>query len=377
MRNFALERFFSKWEFKAKYHMTASDIKCITIGELLAMEGDHAIEEFKNLPLSYTETYGNPKLRELIAETYVNLKAEHILCMCGAGEGLYAVARVLLSKDDHVIVPVPNYQSAETVPLEVCEVTGVLMDYDSNTGWSLDMKKLKEATKPNTKLISLNFPHNPTGYVLDKTQQLELLEWCREKDIYLFFDEVYRGVELEDEDQLPQVADVYEKGISLNVMSKAYGLPGLRLGWLASQDKEILHKIECYKHYLSICNAAPSEYLAVLALKHRKTIIESNKALLRVNLEHLENLFADFRELFEWHRPRGSCVAFPKYLGADGVEEFCKKLLHESGVLLLPASIYHSDVAEVSLSHFRIGFGRADCVEGVNAMRAHLEKHYR
>lgn len=375
MRNFELEVFFSQWEFAAKHHMTASDIESMSLSSLLAMGGDKAREQFNDLSLGYTETWGNPTLREHIAATYEHLQTENILCMAGAGEGIYTTARVLLSAEDHVIVPTPNYQSAETIPLDICAVSGVPMHYDSDNGWSLNIDDIKAATQANTKMISLNFPHNPTGFVLSDDDLKILVDWCREKDIYLFCDEVYRGVELADDNQLIQIADAYEKGISLNVMSKAYGFPGLRVGWLASQDTAFLQKVERYKHYLSICNAAPAEFLATLALQNREAILAANKALLKENVVQLEQLFADFSHLFEWHRPKGGCVAFPKYLGEEGGEVFCQNLLQDSGILLLPSSIYHSELTSVPTNHFRIGFGRRQVfADGLAALRTHLEK---
>ena len=226
---------------------------------------------FEELSLGYTETWGAPNLRTEIARTYETMKADNILCLAGAGEGLYAIAKVLLTKEDHVVVPTPNYQSAETVPLSVCEVTGVCMDYTSGpsaaAGWSIDVEKLKHATKSNTKLISLNFPHNPTGIVMDHESMAELISFCRKRGIYILVDEVYRGAEITASNTKVQIADIYERGISLNVMSKAYGLPGLRIGWMATTDQELLGRVEKYKHYLSICNSGPSEALALVALK--------------------------------------------------------------------------------------------------------------
>ncbi len=377
MRDFELEVFFSRWEFSAKHHMTASDIESLRVSDLLQMATPEDRERFDNLHLGYTETWGSPTLRRAIAATYEDLRPENVLCLAGAGEGLYTVARVLLARYDHVIVPTPNYQSAETVPLSVCDVSGVPMHYDRNVGWRLEVDDIKSALRPNTKLISLNFPHNPTGFVLPPSDLLDLVELCRERGIYILSDEVYRGVELLSEDRLPQIADIYERGISLNVMSKAYGMPGLRIGWVASKDVKLLRRVERYKHYLSICNSAPAELLAEIALKSRETLLQKNRELLRGNVEQLEALFADYPGIVEWHRPRGGCVAFPRYGGPGDCETFCRGLLEESGVLLLPSSLYMSELADVPSEHFRIGFGRGEVFQnGLAAMREHFAQHY-
>ena len=376
MRDFALEVFFSHWEFAAKHHMTASDIESLTINELLSLAPEARREQFLETHLGYTETWGVLALRQAIAATYDTMSADNVLCLTGAGEGLYALARVLLSADDHAIVPTPNYQSAETVPLSVCEVTGVAQRCDSTAkgGWRLDLDDIRQALKPNTKLVSLNMPNNPTGMLMPVDDFHELIEICRQRGIYLLCDEVYRGVELDDADRLPQVADVYERGISLNVMSKAYGMPGLRLGWLASADRDLLSGVERYKHYLSICSSAPSEFLAQVALEVREQILARNRDLLRRNVVELEALFADYPDLFDWQRPSGGCVAFPRYCGDDGVEVFCRSALEQSGVLLLPASIYRSELTDVPNDRFRVGFGRDQVFrDGLAALRAHLE----
>jgi len=380
MRNFALEVFFSEWEFTAKHHMTASDMESLSIADLLAMGTDTQRQSFENLWLGYTETWGHPALRQAIARTYDTLSPENVLCLAGAGEGLYAFAKCFLNADDHVIVPTPNYQSAETVPLTVCEVTGIPLRREANAGkntWHLDVDDLKVAIRPNTKLLSLNFPHNPTGMLPTHDQLTAIVNLCREHGITILSDEVYRGVEIEPSRQLPQIADIYENGISLNVLSKAYGLPGLRIGWLASQNRELLQKVERYKHYLSICNSAPSEALGLIAVENRETIFARNRALVAKNAELLEHLLSQYPGLIEWDRPQGGCVAFPKYIGRGSGEEFCKTLLQESGVLLLPASIYHSELNDVPVDHFRIGIGRNKVFkDGLGAMREHFEKYF-
>ncbi|MEP4194692.1 MAG: aminotransferase class I/II-fold pyridoxal phosphate-dependent enzyme [Aliishimia sp.] len=380
MRNFELEVFFSEWEFKAKHHMTASDFESLSTADLLAMGSDEDRAGFNDLWLGYTETWGAPDLRVEIARTYETMQAENILCLAGAGEGLYAAARVLLGPDDHAIVPVPNYQGAETIPLTICDVTGVAMQRSeggNSAEWSLDIDAVKSAIRPNTKLISLNFPHNPTGMLMARDDLDALIALAQLHGIYILSDEVYRGVELNEADQMPQIADIYERGLSLNVMSKAYGLPGLRVGWLASPDKDVLQRIERYKHYLSICNSGPSERLSVIGLKNRKQIIGRNKEILRRNLTNAQKLFDDFPGLVEFRTPMGGCVAFPKYTGPGGVEAFCKKMLEESGIIVLPSSIYSSEVGDVPPDHFRIGLGRDQGVgEGLAAMRQHFERNY-
>ncbi len=372
MRDFILETHFSKWEFNAKYHMTASDSESMSMQDLLALGSADDVEKFNNLWLGYTETWGAEDLRNVIAQTYDRLSIDNILCLAGAEEGVYAAMRVILKKGDHAIVVVPNYQAAETIPLDICEVSGVALHEQNN--WSLDIDELAASIQPNTRLISINFPNNPTGSIISNEDLNALVDLCRQHDLYLFSDEVYRLIETHEHKRVPQIADIYEKGISLNVCSKAYGLPGLRIGWIGCQDIELLQKLERYKHYLSICNSGPSERLAVIALKNREILLKRNRELISKNLLKLDGFFKQYRQLFEWNIPDGSCIAYPRFLGKNGVENFCHRLIEEVGVLLLPSSIYHSELLESPKDRFRIGFGRKNIEEGLSVMKSFLDK---
>lgn len=370
MRDFALESYFSKWEFTAKYHMTASDIESMTLSDLLSMASPEDRTAFGEQWLGYTETYGHPELRDEIAKTYDTATSSDILCFAGAEEGVYVAMRVLLNKEDHAIVVVPNYQAAETIPLDICEVSGIPLNDKDN--WSLDIDQMKRQIRPNTKMISINFPNNPTGAVLERKRFQELVSLCRDKGVYLFSDEVYRLVERDPSVRLPQVADVYEKGVSLNVMSKAYGFSGLRIGWIMTKDAELLKRMERYKHYLSICNGAPSERLAIIALRAKDRILERNRKLVNDNVEKLEAFFGEFPELFEWRRSDGGCIGFPRYKGPGDANQFCEDLVNKTGVLLLPPKVYHSELFETPQDRFRIGFGRNNIEEGLSAFRRYL-----
>lgn len=372
MRDFSLEVYMSRWEFVAKYNMTGSDAENMTLGELLALARDADRAEFDGLSLAYTETWGAPALRREIAGTYDNVDARDVLCFAGAEEGIYVAMKVLLGPGDHAIVITPNYQAAETIPLAVCEVTGVPLE--AANGWELDMDRLRNAIRPNTKVLSINFPNNPTGRIIPRAQLDAIVDLCRRHNLWLFSDEVYRLIERDAAKRLPQAVDVYERGISLNVMSKAYGLPGLRIGWLACKDRGVLNRFERYKHYLSICNSAPSEMLATIALRARQHILSRNRAIVDANLTLLDEFFLDHAHIFDWRMPDGACVGFVRYKEADGVEAFTRRLVEESGVLLLPASVYRSDLNEVPEDYFRVGYGHSYVPKALAVMRDWLRR---
>ncbi|WP_459859199.1 aminotransferase class I/II-fold pyridoxal phosphate-dependent enzyme [Dongia sp. agr-C8] len=368
--DFKLETYLAKWEFSARYHMTASDMESMSIAELLALATPEDGAALDQLRLGYIETMGTPPLRAAVAGTYAGLQPEDVLAFAGAEEGIFCAMHALLDKESHAVVVTPNYQSSETLPLSICATTGVALREREN--WALDIDELHVALRPYTKLVLINFPHNPTGKVIDSATFDAVVKLCRERGIYLFSDEVYRGLERRPELQLPQAAEVYERALSLNVMSKAYGLPGLRVGWIACRDRALLSRMERIKHYLSICNAGPSEHLAVIALKARERIVARNLALIERNLTDVNAFFAEFDALFDWQVPDGGCIGFPRYKGKDGVENFCRRIAEEIGVVLLPSSIYQSALTPTPTDRFRIGFGRSYVPEGLAAMRAWL-----
>ena len=167
---------------------------------------------------------------------------------------------------------------------------------------------------------------------------------------------------------------MYEKGISVNVCSKAYGLPGLRIGWIACRDTGLLHELTRFKQYLSICNSAPSERLALIALKNRDAILTRNRRIVSANIELLDSFFGDYPDLFDWVVSDGGCIAYPRFKGSVGVERFCDSLIEEAGILLIPSSVFRSELLEAPTGHFRIGFGRSNLGEGLDAFRGFLDQ---
>lgn len=368
--DFRLETYFSRWEFTARFHLTASDAQTLTVQELLDLADDDGRGRWEGLHLGYTQTWGLPALREAIAATYNHVAFQDVVCFAGASEAIYLAMQTLLDPGDHAVVLTPNYQTAETTPLSICEVTGVALRPED--GWALNLAAVTAALRPNTRVVSVNFPNNPTGAIPDQHTWRALAALCEERGIWLFSDEVYRG--LEPREPLPQAADLSPSALSLNVMSKAYGLPGLRIGWIACRDRSVVSRLERAKHYTSICNSGPSEILALIALRARDKILERNQRIVAANLPVFGAFFARYPDLYEWAPPDGGCVAFPRYLGADGVEAMCTGLVEQEGVLLLPASIYASRLTPTPADRFRIGVGRCDSEHALDAWATWLDK---
>jgi aspartate/methionine/tyrosine aminotransferase len=371
--DFRLEVHFSRWEFVARHNLTASDAQTMTVSELLALGSDEDRAAFDDLALGYVPTWGSDRLRAAIAATYATCGPEDVLAFAGAEEAMFWALQLLAEPGEHVVVTVPNYQALETVPCAAgIEVTGVLLD--ERDGWRLHLDEVEAALRPTTRVVAVNFPNNPTGAVPDTATFSALVELCEERGIRLFSDEVYRGLELDPARTLPQAADLSPTALSLNVLSKSYGLPGLRIGWLACRDHAVLERLERHKHYTSICNAGPSELLGAIALGAGAQVQARNRAIIAENLPQFDAFFARHAARLEWAAPQGGCVAFPRYLGTEGVEEMCRELLDRHGVFLLPASIYRSDLAPVPEDRFRIGVGRRDPGPALEAFDAYLER---
>lgn len=368
--DFRLETHFARWEFVAEHHLTASDAESMSMRDLLEMGTPEQRASFDDFWLGYTETWGAPDLREAVAATFAGRTAADILCFAGASEGIFAANHVLLDADSHAVVVTPNYQSHETLPLSICAATGVPLDPED--GWSLDIDRVAAAIRPETRLVTINFPHNPTGAILPRDRYRALIDLCRHHGIWILHDEIFHGLGPTGTEHLPFVADEYERGLSLGVMSKSFGLPGLRVGWIACQDRDVLSRMERLKHYLSICSSGPSERLSIIGLQNRDRILARNNAIIDENLPKWDAFFEAHADLFEWTRPDGSCMAFPRYLGGDGVQVFARALVEEAGVLLLPSTIYRSELGPTPPDRFRLGLGRRGLDAGLAAMTTHL-----
>jgi len=364
---FKLERFFDRYEFKVKYLLCSSDSESLAVEDLLALEPD-AAARLNKLWLGYTEYPGSPALREAISQLYTRIGPDEIVVHTGAEEAIYNFMNVAVDPGDHIIVHFPCYQSlTEIAAANGCEVTRWTTREED--GWELDLDFLRKVIQPNTRAIVVNCPHNPTGYLMDAAKQRELIEIAREHKLLLFSDEVYRELEYDRADRLPAACDLYENAVSLGVMSKTYGLAGLRIGWVASQNREILGRMIAHKDYMSMCNSAPSEFLAALALRHRETLAERNLAIINENLPILDRLFEKYEAVFNWQRPKAGTIAFPS-LKQDAADLFCQNLLDQTGVLLIPSTLFDAENR-----NFRIGFARRNMPEAVAVLDDYLGRN--
>jgi aspartate/methionine/tyrosine aminotransferase len=360
---FRLERYFAKHEFSAPYPLCSSDCETMSVAQVLALEAG-AAERFQALPLGYTESWGAPSLRDAIAGLYVQVERADVLVHVGAQEAIFNFMNVALAPGDHVVVHSPCYQSLGEVARAIgCEVSA--WRGEPEEGWALDIRDLEGLLTGRTKLVVVNLPHNPTGFLPDAEFLRRLSSLSESHGFRIFCDEVYRGLELDAADRLPAAADLNPRSVSLGVMSKTYGLAGLRVGWVACRDAELLAKMAAFKDYTTICNGAASEFLAEVALRNAGRVAARNVGIVRDNLDLLDAFFARHGDRFRWRRPRAGSVAFPSLL-RDEAERFCADAL-EAGVLLLPGTLF-----EPGLNAFRIGFGRTSLPANLARFEDHL-----
>lgn len=364
---FRLERFFARYEFHTRYLLSASDCQSRSIDELLALEPG-AREGFLQMGLGYTESAGAPELRQQIAQLYPQLHPDQVLVHAGAEEAILLYMMALLGPADHAVVMWPGYQSLSEVAQSLgCEVTPWKLRVEQGN-WQLSLDELEAALRPNTRLIVINTPHNPTGYQMDRATFDGVLQLAAQRGLRVFSDEVYGGLEYRADQALPPACTLYERATSLGVMSKTYGLPGLRIGWVATHDDAVRQRMAELKDYTSICNSGPSEYLATVALRHHTTLAQQNLALVRENLHLLEAVFARHADRLEWVAPGAGPIAFPRLKGGIDAEPWCIALAEQHGVLLLPGGLYGPELR----SHFRVGFGRRNLPQALEAFEQAL-----
>ena len=357
--DFALERYFARWEFAVRHVLCASDAETLSMTELLALADDDGLRRWSELRLGYTESLGLPALRAEIAALYSGLGSDDVVTFAGAEEAVFLAMHALLDPASHAVVVWPAYQSLYDVGRSIgASVTLVPLD---PRDWSLDVDAVAASMQPNTKVIVVNSPHNPTGAQLTPVQFERLVAIAELHGAHLFSDEVYRFME-HGAPRLPAAAERTTLGVSVGVMSKAFGLAGLRIGWIATRDAELRSRVARLKDYTTICSSAPSEVLALIALRAREQVLARTNAIVRDNLEELDEFFARRGDIFSWVRPKAGPVGFPTMLGRD-VSEFAAELVEREGVLILPASCF-----DYPGNHFRLGFGRRDMPEALKRM---------
>jgi len=367
---FRTEHFFAQYEFTTPYQLCNSDCETTTVEELLKM-ANVSKDELGRLSLGYTETLGFPPLREAIAETYDGVTTDDVVMLATPVEGIYLVAQAALNPGDEVIVLSPAYDALINMFEHVVGPKNVrrwkFVPDESNTRWELDFDQLSDLITSKTRMLVVNFPHNPTGYLPTQDQLQDLIRIIEQKELILFCDEMYFGLVHSGTPQISSAAEITNRAIVLSGLSKTYGLPGLRTGWLVIHDEELRENIINWKCYTSICASAPSEFLALAAWKVRDQLRDRSITQIEHNLGLAHSFFARWPELFTWYKPIAGSVALVG-MHVPSVTDFAIQLIEQAGVLILPAATLGSDD-----KHMRMGFGRAAYGEALEKFEAYLK----
>ena len=351
---FKLERYFARYEFSANYLLSSSDCEALTLSELLEMAPRQSLGLWQNLKMSYTESSGHPLLRQEISNGYENIKPGDVL-VAVPEEAIFILMQTYLRPGDEVIAISPTYQSLHELAISIgCNVIPLELE-TGQYGWAFDLNKLENKINDRTRLLVLNFPNNPTGYLPTQDEFASIINLARQYGVTIFCDEMYRLLESDPAQRLPSICDAYEKGIALSGLSKSFALPGLRIGWLATRQKEVITNCLGYKDYTTICSSAPSEILAIIALQNTQRIVDRNMEIIKGNISLSKQFFDRYSDLVSWTDPQAGSIAFPNWLGAGSVEDFCQSVLEQQGIMIVPGNLF-----DFPGSHFRIGLGRTN-----------------
>jgi aspartate/methionine/tyrosine aminotransferase len=379
---FELERYFAPYEHSVPFTLASSDCESVSIRTLLELSGDGlaAREQLLDVWLGYTESDGAPSLREAIVASYrrslpretnaSGVTRDHVLVHTGAQEAIHNFVRAVLEPADHVVAQYPAYQSSFQVARDMgCQVE-LWRARETSTGYSFDLDELQRLLRPETRVVFVNTPHNPTGWHADAEFWRALFAMADRHGFLVFSDEVYRHLEHDPKDRLVPAAYMSPLGVSLGVVSKAHGLPGLRIGWIATQHEPVLDAMRKAKDYTSICNPAPSEFLAQLALTHESELTARCRARVVTQLPMLRRAFD--LERFAHYAPQAGPIAFFNLTRSapwGDASAFADDVRSHAGVLVLPGVVYGAEYTRC----FRVGFGRASLPEALTRLERFLE----
>lgn len=366
---FELERYFAKYEFTAKYLLSSSDCDGFGQQDLLKLADSSTKSLWDNLRLGYTESLGNPLLRKEISTLYRGISEDSVIVLTPE-EGIFIAINTILKKGDHIICTYPGYQSLYSIAEAIgCDVTH--WEPHEEKGWYFDPADLESLVKPTTKLLIVNFPHNPTGYLPSHNDWNRIIEFARKHNLYILSDEMYRYLEYDSGQRLSSACEIYDKALSLFGMSKTFGMAGVRIGWLTTQNKTLFERIATFKDFTTICSSAPSEILSLIALRAKNTLIRQNLITIQKNLGVLDDFMQRNSHIFSYTRPLAGTICFPRLKVKLKSDEFCQRVVKDTAIMILPSTVYN-----YKNSHIRIGFGRHNFPEVLSIFEEYLVKEF-
>jgi aspartate/methionine/tyrosine aminotransferase len=373
IERFELERWMTHWELNVTHDICESGILPMSLDELYGLIGGNAADQLerqiRSMPLGYSEACGTHQLRSLLADTYKGVSPEDVLVTTGAIEANFLIFNALLSAGDHVVAVAPAYQQLHSVPKAIGANVNLWHLSVPGGGFAYDLDRLESLLRPNTRLIVINTPHNPTGAVLDSAGLDRVIELARARDAWILSDEAYRWLEFPGGDRLVEPArNRYEKAISVGTVSKPFGMPGLRIGWIAA-NHEIASQAWAMRDYVSLSPAKISDAVTCALIEHRDRIMPRNQAIMARNLDFATEWFERNASLASWTPPKAALLAMMTYSANLDSMTMANRLAGETGVMLAPGAAFGME------GHLRIGLGQRPEIfsEGLEKTRGFLE----
>lgn len=368
IKPFAVEEWMNAWEVGAKYNIAETCVDSISMNELFELTGEDKTEFLNRLcarRLSYGDIEGLPEFRKGVCGLYKTLNIENIVPTHGASGANHHVFYSLISPGDRVVSIMPTYQQLYSIP-ESYGADVQILHLSKENNYLPDLKKLRRLVTPETKMICINNPNNPTGALMSEQLLREIVEIARTADAWILCDEVYRHLSQED-DWCPSIVDLYEKGISVSSMSKVFSLAGLRLGWIATHDMSVVKSCLSHRDYNLVSCGVFDEMLAAAALKHRDKLLERSRKIVRENLQILDDWVSSEPHV-SYVKPKAGTTALVYYDLDIPSYEFCEEMYKKTGAFVTPG-----DCFEVPHS-MRIGYayGKQDLIDGLKAISEYI-----
>lgn len=368
IKPFAVEEWMNKYESGARYNIAETCVNSVSLKELFDLTGEDLNEfwqKFSAKRLTYGYIEGEPEFKKGICGLYRTLTPEHIVPTHGAAGANHHIFYSLISPGDRVISIMPTYQQLYSIPESYgADVKIVKLKKENN--YLPDLDEIRRLAVPGTKMICINNPNNPTGALMDTEYLKAIVEIAKSVDAYVLSDEVYRHLTQEDCSS-ESVADLYEKGISVSSMSKVFSLAGLRLGWIATKDADVIRSVLSHRDYDLISCGMFDEEAAAVALRHKDVILERNRGIVRENLKILDRWVREEKHV-DYVKPKAGTTALIYYDLDISSYRFSEGLFHETGALVTPGDCFEEPHS------FRIGYacGKKELEEGLRAVSRYL-----
>ncbi len=370
IKPFAVEEWMNAYETGARYNIAETCVDSVSLDELFELTGEDKESFLKNLcatRLTYGAILGSDELRQGICQLYRTLTPTEVVPTHGAAGANHHVFCSLISAGDRVVSIMPTYQQLYSIP-ESIGADVAIMHLKQENHYLPDLDELRRLVTPNTKMICINNPNNPTGALMSKELLESIVEIARGVGAYVLCDEVYRNLTQED-GYFESMADLYEKGISVSSMSKVFSLAGIRMGWIATHDKEALRAFCSHRDYNLISCGMVDDAIASLALKHYDKLLQRNRAIVRENLAILDAWMQEHPHFF-YTKPQAGTTALVYYDFDIPSYDFCTRLYHETGSFVTPGDCFEQPHS------MRIGYAcdKQMLVDGLNALAKFAEK---